>query len=484
MPFVITRLAAGVAIGGLCVAVLLLGCGSGGNTNGSGNAPAPTPTPTPTPSAANEWTWMSGSNAVPLSYQGPAGVYGTVGVASSANTPGARSGAASWADGGGNLWLFGGIDPNGYGGQFNDLWEFNIAAKTWTWVSGAQTVTANGVYGSLGVAASTNVPGGRASAATWIDKSGHLWLFGGNGTAASQSGSLSDMWEFDPAAKEWTWMGGSTAANQAGVYGTVGVASSSNLPGGGGGFANCTACVDSSGNFWLYDASALWKFNPTVNQWAWMSGSSSANASAVYGTLGIPSTTNAPGTRMNASAWMDSTGNFWLFGGQLTAGVYNGTLNDLWKFDPTSSQWTWISGSNPFASGVNQPSTYGSEGVPSTSNTPGGRESSSSWTDTSGNLWLYGGASIPTLETGANINELWEFTPNGKMWTWMGGGSTTSLSAIYGTLGSPSSSNTPGARAASVSWVDNGGNLWLFGGVAPAAPGTYGFLNDLWRYQP
>ena len=32
-------------------------------------------------------------------------------------------------------------------GYLNDLWEFNPAAKTWTWVSGSSTANAIGVYG-------------------------------------------------------------------------------------------------------------------------------------------------------------------------------------------------------------------------------------------------------------------------------------------------------------------------------------------------
>ena len=46
---------------------------------------------------------MSGSSST-----NQPGVYGTKGVASSINVPGARSGAVSWTDNSRNLWLFGG----------------------------------------------------------------------------------------------------------------------------------------------------------------------------------------------------------------------------------------------------------------------------------------------------------------------------------------------------------------------------------------
>ena len=432
---------------------------------------------------------------MPQSYQGQPGVYGTLGVPSTNNTPGARSNAVSWIDGSGSLWLFGGVGyySGGSGGQLNDLWEFNPTAKTWMWVSGANTETANGVYGTLGTASINNVPGGRSGAVSWVDSSGNLWLFGGDGTASSASGYLNDLWKFNPAAGEWTWMSGSSSPNVSGVYGTLGSGSASNAPGARFGAASWT---DTNGNLWLFggygdasgisqgDLNDLWKFSPTNGEWTWISGSNTANAGGVYGIVGASATTNIPRARDGSVSWTDSGNNLWLFGGESTASSENGTVNDLWKFDPTNSEWTWMSGSNPNVVGVDPPSIYGSQGTPSTSNTPGGRESSISWTDGSGNLWLYGGATIPNLETGANLNDLWEFNPAATTWVWVSGGSTTSLSASYGTLGVPSSSDTPGARSSAVGWTDSGGSFWLFGGFAPAAPGTYGFLNDLWRYQP
>jgi len=52
-------------------------------------------------------------------------------------------------------------------------------------MSGSNIVGANGgqpgVYGSLGVASASNIPGGRVGAISWTDSSGDLWLFGGNG---------------------------------------------------------------------------------------------------------------------------------------------------------------------------------------------------------------------------------------------------------------------------------------------------------------
>ena len=101
------------------------------------------------------WTWASGSNTGNQS-----GVYGTEGVAAQANIPGARDMAVSWTDPHGNFWLFGGYgyDSTGTLGFLNDLWKFD--GTNWTWASGSNTGNQSGVYGTEGVAAPGNVPGG------------------------------------------------------------------------------------------------------------------------------------------------------------------------------------------------------------------------------------------------------------------------------------------------------------------------------------
>lgn len=329
-----------------------------------------------------------------------------------------------------------------------------------------------GIYGTLGVASSSNVPGGRSGAVSWADGSGNLWLFGGNGYDSTNTGSqlLNDLWEFSPTTKEWTWVSGSStgtsvnsAHGTAGVYGTLGVASS----------------ADSSGNLWLfggagYDSTGangllndLWEFSPTTKEWTWVGGSNTANASGVYGTLGVPAATNVPGAGYLEASWTDKGGNFWLFDG----------CKVLWEFSPTTKMWTWVSGSN---TGGCVTAVYGAQGVASASNTPGARQSEVTWTDSSGNLWLFGGEGGPT----GILNDLWEFTPTNKEWTWISGSSAGAASGVYGTLGIPSASSVPGGRWNPAAWTDSGGNLWLFGGQGLDSTGTGGWLNDLWKFSP
>ena len=51
----------------------------------------------------------------------------------------------------------------------------------WIWVSGYSTHDQIGVYGTIGVAAATNVPGARYLSISWMHGNGNLWLFGGVG---------------------------------------------------------------------------------------------------------------------------------------------------------------------------------------------------------------------------------------------------------------------------------------------------------------
>ena len=97
-----------------------------------------------------------------------------------------------------------------------------------------------------------------------------------------------------------------------------------------------------------------------------------------------------PGGRFGAATWKDSSGNFWLFGGSTTSKHY---LNDLWKYDPSSlnpgnyataeGTWTTVSGT----AALDQPGNYTTGTL-----VPGARVNAATWTDGSGNFWMFGGS--------------------------------------------------------------------------------------------
>jgi N-acetylneuraminic acid mutarotase len=219
-----------------------------------------------------------------------------------------------------------------------------------------------------------------------------------------------------------------------------------------------------------------------------------SGCSAVYGALKAEGA-SYPGGRDEETTWTDSTGNFWLFGGYGYDAIGNlGYLNDLWVFFPSENQWAWMGGSSTTGSNCplvhenpicGRPGVYGTLGTPAAGNIPGARVNANTWTDSSGNLWLFGGYGINSTTVGAGIlNDLWEFNPSTNQWAWTSGSSNGSLYGVYGRQGTAASTNIPGGRFSAVSWSDESGKLWLFGGIGFDSTGTAGYLNDLWEYQP
>ncbi|MGB6688799.1 MAG: chitobiase/beta-hexosaminidase C-terminal domain-containing protein [Terracidiphilus sp.] len=459
--------------------------------------------------APNEWTWVGGSSSAPctvISGQTVCGapVHGTLGTPAAANTPGGRWSAATWTDSSSNFWLFGGY--NAILVFSDDLWEFNPSTNEWAWMGGSGGVAGSGfiqpgIYGTLGTPAAGNIPGMRLDAATWTDGSGKLWLFGGAGLdSLGVDGQLNDLWEFNAANTEWTWIGGSSTMScnssgdcgQDGVYGTLGTPASGNIPGGTPGASSWT---DSRGNLWLFGGSGLvpyskagyadsdnvWEFNPSRGEWAWMGGSGIGYPGAVYGTLGTPAAGNTPGGCEFSATWTDGSGHFWLFG---CGG------NDLWEFDPSTNEWTWMGGGSTTV--LPGAGVYGTLGTPAVGNIPGARDKASSWTDSGGNLWLFGGFGDDAKGNAGLLNDLWEFNPSAREWAWMGGSSTVPVNGnydggqpgVYGTLDAPAAGNAPGGRYGASSWIDSGGNFWLLGGYGYDGKGNLGLLDDFWEFQP
>jgi N-acetylneuraminic acid mutarotase len=200
----------------------------------------------------------------------------------------------------------------------------------------------------------------------------------------------------------------------------------------------------------------LWKYNPSTNEWTWISGDNTVNQPGVYGTKRVPSTTNKPGARLGAISWTDAGGNLWLFGGGTgNVGSSGSYLNDLWKYNLLTCEWTWVSGDNT----VNQQGIYGTKGVAAPTNKPGGRRGAVSWIDAGGNLWLMAGYGYSTRDSDNNLNDLWKYNPSTGLWTWVSGDDTYLPKGEYGTKGIASTNNRPSGGHGAVSWIDAAGNL-------------------------
>jgi hypothetical protein len=69
------------------------------------------------------------------------------------------------------------------------------------------------------------------------------------------------------------------------------------------------------------------------------------------------------------------------------------------------------------------------------------------------------------------FNDLWKF--DGSYWTWLSGSDQSGQTGIYGDIGVPSQSNVPGARDSLISWLDNDGSFWIFGGFGKSVGKDY-----------
>jgi hypothetical protein len=123
---------------------------------------------------------------------------------------------------------------------------------------------------------------------------------------------------------------------------------------------------------------------------------------------------------------------------------------------------------------------FGTLGTPAAGNIPGATLSASSWTDGSGNFWLFGGIGNTVSGNnyiGGDLNVLWEFSHSTNEWTWMGGTGIVGQPGVYGILGTPAAANFPGARDSAAAWTDKSEDFWLFSGNGMNS-------NDLWKFSP
>jgi len=312
------------------------------------------------------------------------------------------------------------------------------ATYDWVWMKGDNILNQPGVYGVQGVPAPANNPGARTVAYYWDAGKGNFYVFGGLGYGSNgiTPGALNDLWKYSVTSNEWVFLKGSSLINQLPQYGTMGVANAGNDP---GGRYDPIQWMDSKGNLYLFggalNSSAyrgdLWKYDPVTNEWTWIKGSNLTNQRSVYGTQGVPSAANMPGSRFASACWWDKQGNFWLYGG--TGMGWNpggnsykgGELSDLWRYNPATNEWTWMKGDTI----VWEPVNRGTLGVAAASNTPGCRTQPIFWQDgTGGSFYLYGG-----IDFGAGTREygdMWRYDVATNNWTWINGSAALAAPSV------------------------------------------------------
>jgi gliding motility-associated-like protein len=295
---------------------------------------------------------------------------------------------------------------------------------------------------------------------------------------------------YNTSASLWTWIGGTKNDGQQGSFDTRGVPSPDNIP---GARQNGVSWTDKQGNFWLFGGTGfssngdendhdeagilndLWMFSPLTGAWTFVNGTPGLNEKGRYGTREQPSETNYPGARYSASGWRDEKGNLWLFGGRGYSSKKDITvLDDVWMYSPVEDTWAWIAGDK---SGDREP-VYGDKGTFDKNNTPGSRHGCISWTDNDGNFFLMGGGTVTDL-----FSDLWKFDRSNNQWAWVSGSTQRNKIPVVNFNGVPDVNAFPGAITLSATWVDDVGDMWLFGGNGYGGNAGSRSLNNLWKYS-
>jgi hypothetical protein len=260
----------------------------------------------------------------------------------------------------------------------------------WAWMFPGTTAPTINTYGTASLptyaagttvpvppfaSADPNTPGGRDFAMTWTDKLGNRWLFGGFGFEVTHTntdgipGYLNDMWVWP------TTFPGNTGKDD-------GWASP-------GGWIPADLPIDIGiGPTYTADPTFL-----ELKNLGPYYGTQGTGISCVNYTPTNPCT--MPGSRWGGVTWTDkTTGNLWMFGGQGYDSTNNVVLlNDLWSYNTTTGQWTWVAGSNVGQQNGVYPAALGGTG------TPGSRQTASLVADSLGNLWLFGGLGFDSIGT-------------------------------------------------------------------------------------
>ncbi len=311
---------------------------------------------------------------------------------------------------------------------------FSQTPGEWTWMAGSNSNN-TAVYGIQGIPDSSNTPGGIYMGAKWTDNQGNLWYYGG--MENSPFYSLHNMWKYDVSTSMWTWMHGPGVGGPLSggpIYGVPNVYSPLVLPGRTG-YAQFAEWVDSNGDFWLFCdelmTGSTWKYNTTLNQWAFVHGNIPLN----YGVLGVPDPANNPRIENCPISWYGDDGSLWLFDG------LDGRVS---KFDIVSNMWTNMHGGIPPFNGI--------VGQYDSLNRPPQKFFAQCWKSNDGTFYLFGGAD----QGGQNpLNSMWQYDPQINQWRVVHPG-TISNSPVFGGSCSFESSNCPSnAGGQRSSWKDD-----------------------------
>lgn len=231
----------------------------------------------------------------------------------------------------------------------------------------------------------------------------------------------------------------------------------------------------------------LWRYDKINNSWAFMSGSAiSATTLPVRGVIGVEDPSYNPGCRYAANGFVGKDGYLYLYGGIQALGATNPYVySDMWRYNTKTNMWAWVSGSSTVTAGTPLLPSYGTKLIQSPANTPGGRFSGVTYTDSAGNFWLYGGRRTTT----SYYADLWVYNSSADQWTFVTGpttGTSPNLQPVnnfvgaFPPLGVESSGALMPAFALSSLEINSNGDLYFFSGGNQDTANAY---NTLWKFS-
>jgi N-acetylneuraminic acid mutarotase len=368
----------------------------------------------------------------------------------SETNPSPRSNTVSWSDPKGGLWVFGGsgYDQNYQWGVFRDMWRYDPSANSWKLIKGKT----NQAQFAAPQKTESELPLPRKDAASWVDKKGGLWLYGGR--SLSDLEHLDDLWRFDPDQGTWSKVKGAEKVNQRPDHGKQNQSGNDSSP---GSRSAATAWTDPEGNLWLFGGVSyqsedngkasyyndLWKFDTGTRQWTWIGGSDKANQPTKPRGKNQQTDQIIPSPRTGAAAWMEEkSGELFLYGGYGydSTGIHQGGLSDLWSYSLKSGTWTLKSNSIKLDA---EPEVFTQN---SKENTPGFRISAISWVRKPGELYLTGGHNLWGSSQTFIDKRLWKYDVTENIWQ------PVPIEKTVGIIGSGSS------------FKDSKGDTYIFGG--------------------
>jgi hypothetical protein len=169
-------------------------------------------------------------------------------------------------------------------------------------------------------------------------------------------------------------------------------------------------------------------------------------------------------------------------------GLTRGFLNDLWRWNPKKSQWTWIRllfllFNIKNISGSASPNGGNVTGS-SWANTPSARSSMLQWKTSTGDVYIFGGlVALGPTNGSSSTNEFPSpnfLVPANDLWKWteMSGWSYISTTfSITIDLPIDAQGNKPKPRYRGATWIDST-TLYFYGGN----DGNNNFYADMWGY--